>query len=166
MLLRNKYMADIRPDRLTTCQSERKSVVSRRPSVYIKFHISKILLRSKYWTGEERADICRLVIYRINGFSDFVHHPDSEESENKNTTFRKPDLFPSSGEGRHLLCWVPYKELTSILTWNLICLRGREANGVASVVSGMSPRAPTANVWTVGLYCPLGDNYTRQEQYP
>jgi hypothetical protein len=25
-------MADIRPDRLTTCQPERKSVVSRRPS--------------------------------------------------------------------------------------------------------------------------------------
>jgi hypothetical protein len=30
----NKYMGDIRPDRLTTCQSGRKSVVSRRPSVY------------------------------------------------------------------------------------------------------------------------------------
>jgi hypothetical protein len=30
----NKYMADIRPDRLTTCRSEQKSVVSRRPSVY------------------------------------------------------------------------------------------------------------------------------------
>jgi hypothetical protein len=30
----NKFMADIRPDRLTTCQSERKSVVSRRPSVH------------------------------------------------------------------------------------------------------------------------------------
>jgi hypothetical protein len=29
----NKYMADIRPDRLTTCQSERKSDVSRRPSI-------------------------------------------------------------------------------------------------------------------------------------
>jgi hypothetical protein len=29
----NKYMAGIRPDRLTTCQSERKSVISRRPSV-------------------------------------------------------------------------------------------------------------------------------------
>jgi hypothetical protein len=28
-----KYMADIRPDRLTTCQSERKSVVNRRPRV-------------------------------------------------------------------------------------------------------------------------------------
>jgi hypothetical protein len=26
-------MADIRPDRLTTCQSERKSIVCRRPSV-------------------------------------------------------------------------------------------------------------------------------------
>jgi hypothetical protein len=25
----------------------------------------------------------------------------------ENTTFRKLDLFPSSGEGRHLLCWVP-----------------------------------------------------------
>jgi hypothetical protein len=30
----NKYMADIQPDRLMTCQSERKSVVSQRPSVY------------------------------------------------------------------------------------------------------------------------------------
>jgi hypothetical protein len=29
----NKYMADIRPDRLTSCQSEQKSVVSRRPTV-------------------------------------------------------------------------------------------------------------------------------------
>jgi hypothetical protein len=27
-------MADIRPDRLTTCQSEGKSVVSLRPSVF------------------------------------------------------------------------------------------------------------------------------------
>jgi hypothetical protein len=34
-ILLNKYMADIRPDRrLTTCQSESKSVVSRRPSVF------------------------------------------------------------------------------------------------------------------------------------
>jgi hypothetical protein len=31
----NKYMADIRPDWLMTCQSERKSVVSRQPSVLI-----------------------------------------------------------------------------------------------------------------------------------
>jgi hypothetical protein len=29
----NKYMADIWPDRLMTCQSERKSVISQRPSV-------------------------------------------------------------------------------------------------------------------------------------
>jgi hypothetical protein len=29
----NKYMADIRPERLTTCQSERKSILSRRPSI-------------------------------------------------------------------------------------------------------------------------------------
>jgi hypothetical protein len=44
---------------------------------------------------------------RINGFSDFVHRPDSKELEDKNTTFRKLDLFPSSGEERHLLCYVP-----------------------------------------------------------
>jgi hypothetical protein len=25
----------------------------------------------------------------------------------KNTTFRKLDLFPSSGKGKYLLCWVP-----------------------------------------------------------
>jgi hypothetical protein len=31
----NKYKADVRPDRLTTCQSGRKSVVSRRPSVFL-----------------------------------------------------------------------------------------------------------------------------------
>jgi hypothetical protein len=30
----NKYMADLRPDRLTTYQSGRKLVVSRRPGVY------------------------------------------------------------------------------------------------------------------------------------
>jgi hypothetical protein len=28
-----KYLADVRPDRLKTCQSERKSFVSRRQSV-------------------------------------------------------------------------------------------------------------------------------------
>jgi hypothetical protein len=36
----NKYMADIRRDRLMTCQSERKSVVSRRPSVLKSLSIS------------------------------------------------------------------------------------------------------------------------------
>jgi hypothetical protein len=33
------------------------------------------------------------------GFSDFVHCTDSKELEDKNKTFRKLDLFPSSGEG-------------------------------------------------------------------
>jgi hypothetical protein len=34
-----------------------------------------------------------------NGFSDFVHRPDSKELEDKNITFRKLDVFPSSDEG-------------------------------------------------------------------
>jgi hypothetical protein len=55
-----------------------------------------------------------LLLHKIKGVSDFVHRPNSEELDDKNTTFRKLDLFPSSGEGRHLLCWVPLKELTSI----------------------------------------------------
>jgi hypothetical protein len=35
---------------------------------------------------------------RITVVPYFVHHPVFEKLEN--TTFRKPDLFPSSGEGR------------------------------------------------------------------
>jgi hypothetical protein len=42
------------------------------------------------------------ITHRINGFSDFVHRLDSKELEDKNTTFRKLDLFSSSGEGRHI----------------------------------------------------------------
>jgi hypothetical protein len=37
--------------------------------------------------------------HRINGFSDFVHHPGSKELEDKIMTFQKLDLFPSSGDG-------------------------------------------------------------------
>jgi hypothetical protein len=62
----------------------------------------------------------RCITHRINGFLDFIHHLDSKELEDKNMTFRKLDLFPSSGEGRHLLCWVPYKELTSITDTDVI----------------------------------------------
>jgi hypothetical protein len=34
----NKYMADIRPERLTTCQSEREWVVTRQTSVLWHIH--------------------------------------------------------------------------------------------------------------------------------
>jgi hypothetical protein len=40
-------MTDIRPDRLTTCQSERKSVVSRRLSVY-QTQLQRALGRETY----------------------------------------------------------------------------------------------------------------------
>jgi hypothetical protein len=43
----NKYMADIRPDRLTTCQSERKSGVSRRQSL-LPYNIK--IQGPKYWS--------------------------------------------------------------------------------------------------------------------
>jgi hypothetical protein len=36
-------------------------------------------------------------IYRITGFLDFFHRPVFQRTEN--TTFRKLDPFPSSGEG-------------------------------------------------------------------
>jgi hypothetical protein len=39
----HKYIADIRPDRLTTCLSERKSVVSRRPGRAIAQAVSRRL---------------------------------------------------------------------------------------------------------------------------
>jgi hypothetical protein len=42
----------------------------------------------------------------ITGGLDYVHRQVFYKLED--TTFRKLDLFPSSGEGgRHLLCWVP-----------------------------------------------------------
>jgi hypothetical protein len=40
-------------------------------------------------------------------FSDFVQRPDSKALEDKNTMFRKLDLFLSSCDGETLLCWVP-----------------------------------------------------------
>jgi hypothetical protein len=43
----NKYMVDILTDLLTTCQSERKSVVSRRPSVIILEYLSGCYLLEK-----------------------------------------------------------------------------------------------------------------------
>jgi hypothetical protein len=55
---------------------------------------------------EEKPTLTPSELHRINGVSDFVHSPYSKELENKKT-FLKLDLFPSSGEGRHLLCWVP-----------------------------------------------------------
>jgi hypothetical protein len=33
------------------------------------------------------------LMFRINGFSDFVHHLDSKESEDTNTTFQKLIYF-------------------------------------------------------------------------
>jgi hypothetical protein len=44
------YIAEIRPDRITTCQSERKSVVSQRPSVL------EVPLFSQYILHEETCD--------------------------------------------------------------------------------------------------------------
>jgi hypothetical protein len=48
------------------------------------------------------------ITHRITGVSDFIHCPDFNNYKKKetNTTFRKLDLFPSSGEGRHLFCWI------------------------------------------------------------
>jgi hypothetical protein len=73
-----------------------------RPGLPVKIATEAIVQRVEELT---RADRC--ITHRINGFSDFVNRPDSKELEDKNTTFRKLDLFSSSGEGRHLLCWVP-----------------------------------------------------------
>jgi hypothetical protein len=65
-------------------------------------------LKPKRSRHRTRATFCHTTLScRINGFSDFAHRPDSKELEDKNTTLRKLDLFPSSGGGRHLLCWVP-----------------------------------------------------------
>jgi hypothetical protein len=40
-------------------------------------------------------------------FSDSIHRPGIKKQTKGNTTFRKLDLFPSSGAGKNLFCWVP-----------------------------------------------------------
>jgi hypothetical protein len=61
----NKYMTDIRPDRLTTCQSEWKSVVSQRASVYqINFYIMLSVYILKILT------VIKVVYYLHNKFNE------------------------------------------------------------------------------------------------
>jgi hypothetical protein len=60
------------------------------------------ILQLTMWHYVEIEGIWRWITHRRTGFLDFVHSPEF------NTTFRKLDLFPSSGErGRSQLCWIP-----------------------------------------------------------
>jgi hypothetical protein len=45
--------------------------------------------------------------FRNIEFSDFIHRPGIKKQTKGNTKFRKLDLFPSSGAGKNLFCWVP-----------------------------------------------------------
>jgi hypothetical protein len=66
-------------------------------------------------TGASKFAQIHVLILRIIGFLDVFHLPVFWRIEN--TTFRKLNLFPTSGEGgRHLLSWVASKELTSRLS--------------------------------------------------
>jgi hypothetical protein len=40
-------------------------------------------------------------------FSGSIHRPGIKKQTKGNMTFRKLDLFPSSGAGKNLFCWVP-----------------------------------------------------------
>jgi hypothetical protein len=54
----------------------------------------------------------RIVQLRINGFSDFIHHPDSKELEDKNTTFW---CLPSPEDGnRSSFCNVLFLSSNSL----------------------------------------------------
>jgi hypothetical protein len=65
--------------------------------------------------GLKQGDACRnyrvlMMVYNTQRYWVFRLCPSSGNFLNnngKNTTFRKLDLFPSSGEGRHLLSWAP-----------------------------------------------------------
>jgi hypothetical protein len=67
----NKYMADIRPDRLTACQSERKSVVSRRPGRAIGQAVSRRLptMRPTFKPGSDHVGFCDGQKWRWGRFS-------------------------------------------------------------------------------------------------
>jgi hypothetical protein len=58
--------------------------------------------------------------HRINGVSDFVHRSDSNELEDKNTTFRKLDLLGPL-EGANLNHWTTHvrRTETRLSEWEL-----------------------------------------------
>jgi hypothetical protein len=65
------------------------------------------------------------MVYNTQNYWVFYLFPSSGILEN--TTFRKLDLFPSSGEGggrRHLLSWAPEKELISVQWLRLALSKG------------------------------------------
>jgi hypothetical protein len=105
-------------------------------------YILKILLLKLYESHAE-PETTKLIhdgfyrvltmVYNTQNYWVFGLCPSSgfEIIRRKNTTFRKLDLFPSLGEGRHLLCWVPYKELTSI-TGRSRCLPSPEEGNRSS----------------------------------
>jgi hypothetical protein len=66
-------------------------------SNFMLFHMGAKLVSRP--TEEKRFRV------RMTGFLDFVQCP---------VTFRKLDVSVLRKGGRHILCWVPYKELTSI----------------------------------------------------
>jgi hypothetical protein len=72
------------------------------------------------------------VILRIAGFLDFVHRPVFQKIEN--TTFRKLDLFPSSGEGggggKIPIKWGPLV-IANHNPWRLALYKGPNRVGVS-----------------------------------
>jgi hypothetical protein len=59
--------------------------------------------------------VCQILLGGIAGFLDFVHLPVLQTQ--KNTTFRKVDLFPSSGEGRETSILLGLLERANINHW-------------------------------------------------
>jgi hypothetical protein len=82
-------------------------------------YVGHCSLSATYLTSTEfrKYDIIFVVetrlCFRITGFLDFFHHPVFKRLEN--ATFRKVDLFPSSGEGGKDTYWAgSLRKLTSI----------------------------------------------------
>jgi hypothetical protein len=103
----NKYMADIRPDQLTTCQSERKSVVSRRPSVLLSYSGISPILSEVHRGIPQFLQANSGIVHRLfhdtaslqissTCISSFIRHPIIRrciiQSRSEQTATREPDL--------------------------------------------------------------------------
>jgi hypothetical protein len=97
---------DLEDYRLLGCDAVQSSVSSTL----------KMQAKHSFWTSIYKCLRDYTASYgRQSNLSDFVHRPDSKELEDKNTTFRKVDLFPSSGEGRHLLLLGPLERAGPVI---------------------------------------------------
>jgi hypothetical protein len=100
---------------LTSFLCKKKNTVAKPKEGETGLNLAESYKESR---GSNRAVLPAIIVisFRDIGFSDFIHRPDIKKQTKENTTFRKLDLFPSSGEGKKPILLGPL-ERASLNHW-------------------------------------------------